>query len=530
MRDALCEGRLRRDHALGACRKDLVGLQGTERRTVRAFALGGDESHQLAARGDAQVEQRTHVAVDTAAGARDAGVPSACRRRREQIAKHDPELFERLILRLHAHPPQAYATSRRGAKNVARREHVDDKLAALLYTRAPWEMPVDADVRAYDALLKHPRAADLAALAWSSLGAALQIKRLDRGPQQVAKAAAEANLSIEQAQTPFGNALDVLTRGPEDDAERALAHGLAAHAFAHRPPKDSDEEDRLAADVLWLGTHTPFDATGLVDHALGQVAPGFWRALADRILRIDQGTLPASGKAEALVGVLALVSSSSRLAADQASTLAGQVRDPALARLLAGSGSNPGPQDPVVGELWPAPRGPAITALLAASGILFVTHAARLFARLALAYRKPAQIAIVQPDGGIRVRWRVEMLGRTLRDADVLLPRAGLVRAARDVRYPRLALYAGLLSLAIGSYVGIAAFVDGVRVASPSLLGSGIALIALGLVLDFALTTLWPGARGRCRVVFLTRNGPSLCVGNVDVERANSLLARIARS
>src|SRR5579864_3760012 len=230
-------------------------------------------------------------------------------------------------------------------------------------------MPVDADVRAYDALLQHPRAADLATLAWSSLAAALQVKRMERRTQQVASAAADANLSAQETQTPFGNALEVIQRGPEDDAERALARALAAHAFAHRPPKDSDEEDRLAADVLWLGTHTPFDATGLVDHALGQVAPGFWRALADRILRIDQGTLPASGKAEALVGVLALVSSSSRLAADQASILAAQVRDPALSRLLAGRGADgPGPHEPLLGELWPAPRGPAITALLAASG------------------------------------------------------------------------------------------------------------------------------------------------------------------
>ena len=392
-------------------------------------------------------------------------------------------------------------------------------------------MQVDADVRAYDALVQHPRAADLAAIARSAMTEALQVKRLERRPEQVARLAAEMLLSHEQAQTPFGNALDVLQRGPEDDAERALAHALAARAFAAQPPADSDEEDRLAGDVLWLGTHTHFDATGLIDHAFGGLAPGFWKAVADRILRIDQGALPASGRGEALVGGVALASSTARSAVNQAAALATQVRDPGLARVLALQASRGDLVEPLDGEMAPAPRGPAVTALLAATGILLLLHVARLFAKVALAYKKPAQVALLQ-DGqdGVRIQWRVEILGRTLRDREVVLPRVGLVRAVREVRYPRLALYAGLLSLALGSYVGISAFVDGVRAASPSLLGSGIVLIALGLGLDFALTSLWPGTRGRCRVILVPHAGTALCIGNVDRPRADALLARLARS
>ncbi|NVL83962.1 hypothetical protein, partial [Escherichia coli] len=71
------------------------------------------------------------------------------------------------------------------------------------------------------------------------------------------------------------------------------------------------------------------------------------------------------------------------------------------------------------------------------------------------------------------------------------------------VRYPRAAFYAGLLALAIGSYVGVRAFVDGVRAASPSLLLTGLVVIALGIGADFVLGSLVPGSRGRVRIAFV---------------------------
>ena len=159
-------------------------------------------------------------------------------------------------------------------------------------------MEADADVRAYEALSLHPRVADLAAVTRASMTAATETRRPERQPERVTQIAGELRLSREDAATPFGNALDVLERGPEDDAERALACALAAHVVALNPPKDRDEEDRLANDLLWLAAHTPFDATGLLDRALGDKAANLWDALADRIRRIDQGKLPALGRGE----------------------------------------------------------------------------------------------------------------------------------------------------------------------------------------------------------------------------------------
>jgi hypothetical protein len=184
---------------------------------------------------------------------------------------------------------------------------------------------------------------------------------------------------------------------------------------------------------------------------------------------------------------------------------------------------------PFVGEMTPAPRGPLATLLLALTGILLVMRAAQLFGRLALAYRTPAEV-VVSDDGSLRVHWRVEMLGRLLSDRDVLVPRSGLVRAVREVRYPRLAFHAGLFALAAGSYAGVSTCVDGARVASPSLLATGLAVVALGLAVDFVLSVVAPGARGTCRVLFVPRDGAKICIGAIEVARADALMARLRAS
>jgi hypothetical protein len=350
-------------------------------------------------------------------------------------------------------------------------------------------MGVDGDVRAYDALSQHARIADLEALAHALMTSAAEARRSGRPSRRAVDLAAERTLSREDAATPFGNALDVLDRGPHSADERSLARALAARAVSAHRPKDATEETLAANDLLWLATHTPFDALGLLDKALGPDAPRLWSAILDVLRGGLAGTL-------------------------------GPLPFP------TNHGSR-GPSEPLLGQMAPAPRGPVATTLLAVTGVLLVAHAARLFGRVALAYKTPAEVALSE-DGGVRVRWRVELLGRTLRDRDVLVPRSALWRAAREVRFSGATLYAGLLALVLGSYVGVAAFVDGVRAASPALLGAGLLIIALGLSLDFVFSSAVPGARGRCRLVLVPRSGRQLCIGDVDQARADSMLGRLS--
>jgi len=180
------------------------------------------------------------------------------------------------------------------------------------------------------------------------------------------------------------------------------------------------------------------------------------------------------------------------------------------------------------GEMSVPPRGPLLTAFLAITGVLLVIEAASLVGRYVLSFRRPTEVKLAP--SGIEVRSRTLMLGRLLREQSTVIPREGLVRVTRDVRYPSLAMYAGLIALAIGSYLGVGLAVDGVRAASPSMLGTGLVIALLGLGLDFAFSSLVPTLGGRTRVVLVPRRGAVFCVSLVDPEAADDLLNRLAQS
>jgi hypothetical protein len=375
---------------------------------------------------------------------------------------------------------------------------------------------------AYEAIARSARLPDLVAIAQKVLSDAAVARRPGWDyAAKVAAAAEDAKLPRADADTAFGNVLDVLGSGGDGEAQRALAAGLYAHAIAEAR---RDDEHRLAGDILWLATHTAFDATPLLDRALGDEADDVWTAIADRVRRIDEGKSSAPARGEAIVGCAALSASESAVARKAALDLAPRLHDPTLARLLGAATHTPLREVRLEGEAMAAPRGPVLTAILALTGILFVMHALRMIAQLALAYRRPAEVSLTE--AGIRMHTRTELLGRTLREREHVIVRAGLVRIVREVRYPRAAFYAGLLALALGSYIGVRAFVDGVRAASPSLLLTGLVVIVLGIAADFVLGSALPGAKGRVRVVFVPRTGKALCVGDVDAARADDALAR----
>jgi len=175
----------------------------------------------------------------------------------------------------------------------------------------------------------------------------------------------------------------------------------------------------------------------------------------------------------------------------------------------------------------PPPRNPWVTALLAITGLLLVIELGWLIARYVLILKRPTEVALTP--NGLDIRGKTLMVGKLLREHDTLIPRDGLVRVTREVRYPRLAMYAGLIALALGSYLGVGLVVDGVRAASPSMLGTGLLIALLGLGLDFVLSTLVPGLEGKSRVVLVPRRGPILCVTAVNPARADALLAKLAK-
>ena len=135
-------------------------------------------------------------------------------------------------------------------------------------------------------------------------------------------------------------------------------------------------------------------------------------------------------------------------------------------------------REPLQGELVPAPFGTVATVARALTLVLAVVQVWRLVARYAFGYRRPAAFSLT--DRGLELSYRVELLGKVLRERTELVPLANLSRVTREVEYARAGVYAGLGALVLGTYFGMGLFVDALRVpgGSGSLLAMAVALIA----------------------------------------------------
>lgn len=390
-----------------------------------------------------------------------------------------------------------------------------------------------------DELADHPRRDDLARLVHAVAFAAADERR-SRLSEGLSEAADRAGIAGKDADTPFGNVLTALEKSDREGVGGAseLLAALLGRGLALTPPEGPEGEARVAEALVWIAANTPIDALPVLDAALGDKAGGLWMAIGGILRRADAGEFPSVGRAGALVSAAALGASDSPIARGEAKVLAGEVRDPVVRALLggiggpAGSGAAPSaaraPGEPITasGELIPPPRGPVAFTLMAVTGVLILLRAGRLVGRWVLRYRRPAEMRFSAR--GVTVVSKTELLGRTLREHETHIPVEALLLARREIRYPRLSMYAGLFALAAGSYFGISLFIDGARAGSPELLGIGALIVALGVALDFALVNAAPSARGRCRVVLVPRKGASVALGSVEPAQADAALGRLS--
>lgn len=327
-------------------------------------------------------------------------------------------------------------------------------------------------------------------------------------------------LSETQADTPYGNLSEVLARGPQSDRERALLGALLALALRERPPASDAEAREIGTALVWLATRAACDALSALDTALGEHAAGIWQGVASVLLEPD--AVPDFSLGEALVAAAALARSESAEARRLRLEARALPLDPAVQTVLAPIESY---DDELRGELAVA-RSPWLTVLLTVTSILFLGALVRLFARYALSYRRPATLRLGPQ--GLELSSQTILLGRVLRNRSLRIPLSGIASMTREVRYSGAGLYAGLFALAVGTYYGTGRFVEWLRVREADLFVVAVLAVLLGLSLDFLLTSVAHSARGRCRVVVAPLRGRSVCVGSLDAERTDALLAAVA--
>lgn len=273
----------------------------------------------------------------------------------------------------------------------------------------------------------------------------------------------------------------------------------------------------LTRCVLWLETHTGLRCLAAASDVLDGAR---LRGLAELVLEILEGRASGGGtvsNAEMQIGRSWL----SSLREHDCAELAERARQVSVGPSADGD-------QPIRGDLAPTPRHPVVIALLALTGVLFVIRGLRALGRLVLLRRTPTSVSL--SERGLELFARKEILGRVLSERRMIVPIEEIRSVEREVRFPRLGLYVGLLALALGSLVGTQLFIDGLRVAGLSfpLIGIGLALVALGIVLDLFLTGSGDTLRGRCRLVVTTHRGKGWAVGDLEPSGVDRLLTELS--
>jgi hypothetical protein len=368
------------------------------------------------------------------------------------------------------------------------------------------------------AIAAHPRANDLARFTRDCL--------LDSAPNlpdapTVLERAAARGLSPDDAVVESTRVTDALV-APSRVEDSILLGTLLAYGLALDAVDTATQTQ--TRKLVQLATHAGIDAWSSLDATMGEAAVSYWSALAALLQDHGEGKGTMS-RAEAIVAASAIMISDNPTAQNLRKNLASLRQIPLFERLLATTPTNT--DAALSGELAPVPRGPVATFFLGMIGWLLISHVVRLIGRFALQLRRPAELTITTT--GIHVRSTTQLLGKVLRESETRIPWEGLVRATREVRYPRLGTYAGLTALALGSYIGVGWFIDGIRAQSLSLATMGLLVVVLGVALDFVLVSLLPGRKGKCRLVLVPRKGAATCVGWVDATKADALLRQLDR-
>jgi hypothetical protein len=180
------------------------------------------------------------------------------------------------------------------------------------------------------------------------------------------------------------------------------------------------------------------------------------------------------------------------------------------------------------GRLLKAPRGPFLTALSAFTGWMLLQHLISYVSRYVLGYRAQAELSV--SERGIEIREQISMLGRKLRERTRLISLQTVRSLSREVRYARAGMYAGLAALALGSFIGMRLFVDGLRApgfSGPTML-LGLFIVLVGLGFDFAFANWFGVSRAQCRLSIETFRGRGLYLTCDEPARVDGVLLDLA--
>ncbi|MBO6939543.1 MAG: hypothetical protein JJ863_31520 [Deltaproteobacteria bacterium] len=338
--------------------------------------------------------------------------------------------------------------------------------------------------------------ASVAALVLDVLSRQAEGKLLFAGKEHVAKKA-EAH-SVEAAEVAGEDVLALLERGPESERQRAVVaalmiEGLRAHL------DDADRLERFARHADWLELSTDYAPYAFVDVVLEGDAGAVWKAVA---ALPSEAKSPASAARRSLRAA-ALAASGNEVAGEMLAKLAAD-SDPlvqAAARahgaVPAGDVDDDGDEPSVEGRIGRIPPTGFRGVLRLVSGFAALEWVLRALL-FAFGVRRSAKLRFVR--GGLKLRKRVELLGRVVREGEETYTMAAIASVGRTSRWPALPLVVGALAFAVGVIVGGLWLFEGLRSGETVLLLAAAGVIVIGGGLDLGISILWPARKKKVAV------------------------------
>ena len=356
---------------------------------------------------------------------------------------------------------------------------------AVCYTQPvprPTSAKTDPSLRAA-AQAAREAPASVAALVLDVLSRQAEGRLLFAGKEHVAKKAETHGVTA--AEVGGEDVLLLLERGPETERQRALIAALMVEGLRGHLD-DPKRLERFARHADWLELSTDYAPYAAIDPVLEDDAGPVWRAV---------GVVPAATGSEAAAAARRTL----RQVAFRHSVhpVAAEVRGdaPSAAR---GVGDDEGADAAAVeGRLMRLPPTGFRGLLRLVSGFAVLEWVVRgiLFA---LGLRRPAKLRVVE--GGLRLKKRVVLLGRVIRETDETYTDRAVASVGRTHRWPALPLVAGALAFAGGVVIGGVWLFEGMRSGETVLLLAAAAAIFIGGGLDLGLSILLPARKKQVAV------------------------------
>lgn len=373
----------------------------------------------------------------------------------------------------------------------------------------------------------------LAALVFDVLSRQAEGRTLFVGEKFVAVRAEAHGVERAAAETPLGNLLAMLERGPESSTQWALCGALCVQGFEQSVRKQPTERkslvSRFAAHGDFLELGSPYRVLSTLGRMLdAELAAEVHAAIGLLVLGDDHSAPHDVARARARnAGRIALLgeahTAASRAALQTIENSASDAFSRALCALLLGHKTDK--REPAActihGQTRRFPGAPLFSLLRWLSGVALVASAMRL---LLASFGVRREVEVELGDLGLRVRRRISLLGRVIRTTDEVHPLKVLRRARRATRYPGIHLLLGAFCFALGVVLGGVFSYDAMRLGDSSLAVIGAVMLLVGAGADLLLDVLVPAGRGRVALELDLGRGSRLQLGGVPIADADLFL------